>query len=706
MKCLISASINGAWVLGRRADEQLPMDNVVSKVNEFADFMLVKEKTFVAAVMLAELSCGKDEFVNSIKTKLAEVYGEEFPGAELSVEVKELSDNEFEDAKTDGDKPDNKEDADDDAGAERHDAIERRREELIARMQAGLKADREAEEQARTGMPSGDVEKILAEIEGLAGSSEFKELCREVAAVAPVLKENSTASVFLSRSYLFVINDGCGLNTDLELFGKLINATGIKSMSSSRPILECALGPVKESEEPFNDATRMLHMTDPTAPGRILCIDISEWLNNTESKSFKNFLKEVAKQTDVIPVFRVPYVDKFVRDKLYKSLNDVLFIKSVVIPPYTQDELGEYAKGKFFQYGYTLTKSAWNAFFAKLDDERADGRFYGLETVDKVVRELLYLKQVFDATHKNQSDSERKRINGKAAEPITEGIDCTEYGMEALKKLVGSEEIEKRINEIVAQIELSINSGKKRPCIHMQFVGNPGTGKTTVARIVGKILKERGILSVGNFFEHSGRDFCGRYIGETAPKTSGMCRDAYGSVMFIDEAYSLYRGDGNDRDFGREALDTLIAEMENHRSDFVVIMAGYTDEMKTLMDGNAGLRSRVPYTIEFPNFTREQLLDIFKSMAKDQRIENGLFDDAKKYFDGIPDEALNAKEFSNARFVRNLFERTWAKASMRCQLNGISKIELTKDDFSRAILDSEFKFEGENKNKIGFRVNS
>lgn len=154
------------------------------------------------------------------------------------------------------------------------------------------------------------------------------------------------------------------------------------------------------------------------------------------------------------------------------------------------------------------------------------------------------------------------------------------------------------------------------PCIHMRFVGNPGTGKTTVARIIGTILKEKGILRNVNFFEHSGRELCGRYVGETAPKTSAMCRDAYGSVLFIDEAYSLYRDDGfSNADYGREAIDTLIAEMENHRSDLMVIMAGYPDDMDKLMNGNADLKSRMPYLIEFPNYARGQLAEIFLSMA-------------------------------------------------------------------------------------------
>ena len=230
------------------------------------------------------------------------------------------------------------------------------------------------------------------------------------------------------------------------------------------------------------------------------------------------------------------------------------------------------------------------------------------------------------------------------------------------------------------------------PCIHMRFVGNPGTGKTTLARIVGKVLKEKGILRIGAFHECSGRDLVGRFVGETAPKTASMCRDADGSVLFIDEAYSLYRGKSDSNDFGREAIDTLIAEMENHRDDLVVIMAGYTDEMNTMIDGNAGLASRIPYTIEFPNFTREQLYTIFETMLKSTEIkyEKAVLKEAKEYFNALPDSTINSKRFSNGRFVRNLYERTFAKACTRTQIHGEEAIVIKKEDFVSATADAEF----------------
>ena len=169
--------------------------------------------------------------------------------------------------------------------------------------------------------------------------------------------------------------------------------------------------------------------------------------------------------------------------------------------------------------------------------------------------------------------------------------------------------------------------------MHMKFLGAPGTGKTTVARILGKALKEEGLLEKGNFFEYRGRDLCGQYIGQTATITKDICRKAYGSVLFIDEAYSLYKGKDNERDYGKEAVVTLMTEMENHPNDLLLIFAGYDDEMDMLMEANPGLSSRLPFTIRFDNYSSEELYHIFETMAtKDFECEKALLDEAKKYF--------------------------------------------------------------------------
>ena len=156
-------------------------------------------------------------------------------------------------------------------------------------------------------------------------------------------------------------------------------------------------------------------------------------------------------------------------------------------------------------------------------------------------------------------------------------------------------------------------------------------------------------------------------------------------MLFIDEAYSLYSDGADSKDYGKEALVSLIGEMENHRSDFVVIMAGYSDEMKELMNGNPGLASRMPYNMEFPNYSREELTDIFFSMIPGSVEYSDAFAvSVRDYFAAIDTDVIEQKEFSNARFVRNLFELTLSKAIVRKNAEGEDKLCLLPQDFELA----------------------
>lgn len=564
------------------------------------------------------------------------------------------------------------------------------------------------EEQGLDSLPLEFAEKpaevtVQDQIKKLIGAEDFKRLADEIISIAPQIKKHSTQRVFAAQSYLFSINDGCGLSTYVELFAQLLEELGIFKCLPKNKVVEILLPP--PASDSFSPSIKNIEKRLYSGEQHLYCIDISEWMSLTTEKEFRNMLATLNSYSgDNIFVFRVPFVETDILIEIKRALSDLLFIREVSFTPFNTEQLERCAEIFLSQNGYSMSDDAREIFDTRIAEEKSDGRFYGINTVNKVASEMIYLKQLSNA--KNSADNTVIH-KSDILSLVTTYMQPEKSASEMLSELVGMEEVAKRVEEIITQITFSLSKDKiSAPCLHMQFVGNPGTGKTTVARIVGKLLKENGVLRNGSFFEHKGRDFCGRFIGETAPKTSAICRDAYGSVLFVDEAYSLCRSKDNTRDFGREALDTLIAEMENHRHDLVIIMAGYSDEMETLMQANPGLRSRMPFVINFPNYTKQQLFDIFSSMLESSfSHDDQILPAAREYFFSISDKVINSKEFSNARFVRNLFERTWGKAAMRSRFVGVSEVYVTKEDFLQACAEKEFTSEAEkNPRSFGFRL--
>lgn len=240
---------------------------------------------------------------------------------------------------------------------------------------------------------------------------------------------------------------------------------------------------------------------------------------------------------------------------------------------------------------------------------------------------------------------------------------------EELGALVGMEEMKRMIKEIYAWIyvnkkreEAGLKAGKQ--ALHMMFKGNPGTGKTTVARLIGKLFLRMNVLSKGHLIEAERADLVGEYIGHTAQKTRDLVKKALGGILFVDEAYSL--GRGGEKDFGKEAIDTLVKHMEDKQHEFILILAGYSREMDDFLTLNPGLHSRFPLVIDFPDYSIEQLMEIGQRMLKEK--EYTLSHEAeKKLRDHLiwVKSAFSPAGFSNGRYVRNVLEKSIRAQAMR-----------------------------------------
>ena len=234
-------------------------------------------------------------------------------------------------------------------------------------------------------------------------------------------------------------------------------------------------------------------------------------------------------------------------------------------------------------------------------------------------------------------------------------------------ELVGLAPVKSRIRDICALLlvdTLRRQAGltTEAPSLHMSFTGNPGTGKTTVALRMAEILHRLGYVRKGHMVAVTRDDLVGQYIGHTAPKTREVLKRAMGGVLFIDEAYYLYRPE-NERDYGQEAIEILLQEMENHRDDLVVILAGYDDRMDRFFRSNPGLSSRIAHHITFPDYTAEELLSIAELML--QQMQYVLSADAQSALREYIDRRQKQPHFANARSVRNALDRARLRQASR-----------------------------------------
>ena len=386
----------------------------------------------------------------------------------------------------------------------------------------------------------------------------------------------------------------------------------------------------------FRDDERTLYFK-----GNLVFAEEPDWdllakgveLLNRHNRNYRGRPLEVRRATvDENDVYRVPFISEASLELSRREGRERIELTHEEALESFFEELVDYL-GTFF--GCEVETTVLEPGFACPED---------LETVMDMFESGKRARGIFGREPLCADDLRPEDIAIKGGDPLTE-----------LDALVGLDVVKAQVHDIVSLVR---NHGRdKLPCLHMVFRGNPGTGKTTVARLIGRIFDEEGVTDgKGTFVETDRGGLCGMYVGHTAAKTRKTIDDAKGGVLFIDEAYALGMSDSG-RDYGPEAIATLVKAMEDSRDDFVCILAGYTEPMDRMIDVNPGLRDRIAFYIDFPDYSATELVDIFRLCADADGF--CLSADAKALVEDTMAALVANKDdnFSNARIVRKVYER-------------------------------------------------
>lgn len=338
------------------------------------------------------------------------------------------------------------------------------------------------------------------------------------------------------------------------------------------------------------------------------------------------------------------------------------------IADYSDDEILDLIRYFAQKEKYKVATEAEGVILKTIEYCRESGCFENIYTAKNIVEKAIIKKGLRGDRNTSTAEDfiQEELVNREDLKP--EETSKEPDPLEELKNMIGLSETKRRVEEIAAfaaaqlrRKELGLE--KETVCLHMNFSGSPGTGKTTVARIIGRIFKKLGILSKGHFVEVAREDLVGKYVGHTAVKTAEKIKEAEGGILFVDEAYSL--ASESRVDFGYEAISTLVKKMEDMRNNLVVIFAGYEEEMKGLMNMNPGLKDRIQFNVIFKDYKPSELMEIWTKFFKDNNYS--VSEEAVIEMNRIVQILYDSKtyNFANGRVMRKCFERARIHQAMR-----------------------------------------